>query len=252
MNKKNVQLVWELAKTDFKVRYQGSVFGYFWSLLKPLLIFAVLYTVFSVFIRWDVPNFQLHLLLGIIIWTFFADGTKAGLNSLMEKSGIIKKIYFPRILVVLSSVLSAFLTFLLNILIYFVFLFISGVGFYKWMIFIPFYLLLLFFLVFGFALILSVLQSKYRDVTHIWDVLLQAGFFITPIIYPLSFVPEQFRSYLFINPLTGFIEYLRLLTINGELPSMYESLYMVGFIAVIMSFGLLIFNKLSFKVIEEL
>ena len=116
------ELVWLIAKTDFKLRYHGSILGYFWSLLKPLLLFLVLWFVFTVFMRWDIPNFQLYLLLGIMLWNFFAEGTSAGVYALASKVSIIKKIYFPRILIVIASTITAFLSIFFNLIVFYIFI----------------------------------------------------------------------------------------------------------------------------------
>lgn len=251
-SKNNLSLLWVLAKTDFKLRYHGSVLGYFWSLLKPLLMFGVLYVVFSVLMRWDVANYQLYLLLGIIIWNFFAEGTVAGLNSLIAKANIIKKVYFPRFLIVIASTVSAFITLLLNILVFFVIYFLSGLPFHFWILLLPIYLLLIYLFVVGISLILSVLQVKYRDVIQVWEVVLQAGFFLSPIIYPIGMVPKEYLFYLFLNPITGIVQYSRLLIIEKQVPSLGGTLYVFGAITLIFLLGLIVFNKLSHKVAEEL
>ena len=246
------QILWSLAKTDFKMRYHGSILGYLWSLIKPLLIFAVLYLVFSVLMRWDIPNFQLYLLLGIIIWNFFAEGTMMGLNALVSKSNLIKKIYFPRILVVIASICSSFLTLLINFLIFFLVYFLSELNFHLGLLLFPIYLVLIFLLVIGLSFILSILQAKFKDTSQIWEVFLQAGFFLTPIIYPISFIPESYRFYLFINPITGIVQYSRLLVLENQNPSILGTIYVLCIIALFVLLGLYIFNKFSNKVIEDL
>lgn len=248
----NLNLLWVLAKTDFKLRYHGSVLGYLWSLLKPLLMFGVLYVVFSVLMRWEIANYQVYLLLGIIIWNFFAEGTMAGLNALIAKANIIKKVYFPRFLIVIASTVSAFITLLLNILVFFVLYFFSGLAFDFWMLLFPLYLLLMYVFVVGVSLILSVLQVKYRDVIQVWEVVLQAGFFLSPIIYPIDLVPKEYVFYLFLNPITGIVEFSRELVIEHRLPDLYWTLYVFGVIALVFLLGLLVFNRLSHKVAEEL
>ncbi|MDD3861684.1 MAG: ABC transporter permease [Candidatus Gracilibacteria bacterium] len=245
-------LLWVIAKTDFKMRYNGSVFGYIWALLKPLLMFLVLYIVFSVLMKWDVPNFQLYLLLGIIIWNFFAEGTMAGLSSLLGKGEMIKKIYFPRILIVVASTLTAFMTLCLNILIFFVFYGFSDLSFHFTMLLVPLYLIFSYIFVLGLSLFLSVLQVRYRDIVQIWEVLLQAGFFLTPIIYPITLVPEKYLFYLFLNPVTGLIQYSRVLMMDGTLPSLYGSVYLLTGILLIFAIGLLVFSKLSRNIAEKL
>lgn len=250
--KQHLHLLWVLAKTDFKLRYHGSVLGYFWTLLKPLLMFAVLYLTFSIFMRWDMPYYQVYLLLGIIIWNFFGEGTMAGLNSLLSKAGIIKKIYFPRILIVLASTVSALLTLVLNLIVFLIIYLLNGLPLHPLMLLFPVYILCAYILVVGISLVLSVLQVKFRDIVQIWDVFLQAGFFLSPIIYPLKIVPTKYWFYLFLNPITGIIQYSRMLLIEQNLPSLIGTLYVFLIILVIFVMGLFIFNKLSPKIAEKL
>ena len=116
--KNNIDLLKELTLSDFKLKYKNSILGLFWFLLKPLLLFLVLYLVFSFFIKIKIENYELYLLLGIMIWNYIAESTTKGMNSIITKSNLIKKTYFPRILVVLSTVLDSTLIFLLNCKLY--------------------------------------------------------------------------------------------------------------------------------------
>jgi len=245
-------LLWVIAKTDFKMRYHGSVLGYLWALLKPLLMFAVLYVVFSVLMKWNMPNYQLYLLLGIMIWNFFAEGTAAGLYSLLSKGEMIKKIYFPRILIVIASTLTAFMTFCLNILIFLVFYSFSDLSFHFMMLLIPIYMILAYVLVLGFSLFLSVLQVKYRDIVQIWEVLLQAGFFLTPIFYPITLVPEKYLFYMFLSPITGLMQYSRTLMLDKNLPSFEGAMYFLIGVLLIFAIGFLVFKKLSRNIAEKI
>jgi lipopolysaccharide transport system permease protein len=248
----NFELLWVMIKTDFKLRYYGSFLGFFWALLKPLLIFLVLYIVFTVFIRWDVPNFQLYLLLGIIIWNFFAEATINGINSLQNKSAILKKIYFPRIFVVISSTTTALLVFLLNMLVFFVFYFFSDLSFSLIKLFFVLYIVLIYLFALGVSLLLSILQVYFKDVIQIWEILLQAGFYLTPIIYPLSLVPRELWKYLFLNPLTGVIQYSRILLIDHSFPSFIGTFYLFVFIFTFLLLGFFVFNKFSKNITQNL
>ena len=118
-----------MAITDFKIKYDNSVLGYLWSLLKPLLMFGTLYLVFSVFVRWDVENYRLYLLLGIILWNFLSEVTLNSMVLLEGKASIIKKIYFPRWIIVIASSLTSLLTLLLNIGVFFIFFGLGGAQF---------------------------------------------------------------------------------------------------------------------------
>ncbi len=241
-----------LALTDFKMRYQGSVLGFVWTLLKPLLQFLVLYMVFSVFIRLNVPNYQLYLLLGIMIWNYFSEGTNSGLYALLNKSNIIKKVYFPRIVVVFASSVHTLITLSLNLLIFLAFFLLSGKPIHLTALLLLVDLAVLYFLVLGISLCLSVIFLKFRDINQIWEVFLNAAFYLSPIIYPLEFIPAKYRFFLFLNPMTGLIQYARLTVLEGKIPNFSGVIYVVGSTIVILILGLFLFTRFSHKAAEEL
>lgn len=252
MKRNYIELIWIMAKTDFKLRYNNSILGYFWSLMKPLLLFGVLWLVFSVFMRIDVPNYQLYLLLGIILWNFFSEGTMAGVHALSSKASIIKKVYFPRIFVVIASTVTVFLSLFFSLFIFYLFMLASGVELsYHAFFFIP-AVVLLYGIILGMSLLLSALYIKFRDTDQIWEVLLQVGFWLSPIIYPLAAVPEKYQYYLMLNPITLIIQYARGAIIEQNLRPLQEGVYVLIFTITIFFIGLFLFARLSPKVAEEL
>lgn len=241
-----------LAWTDFKLRYQGSVLGYLWTLVKPLMLFGVLYIVFSTLMRSPVEHYQIYLLLGIILWNFFVEGTQFGLTSLLNKANLISKIYFPRILIIIASSVSAFITFALNFLVFVFFLIINHIPFVWSMLFFPVYLIELYLIVLGVSLVLSVLYVRFRDLNHIWEIILQIGFYFTPIFYTLSIVPEQYHRFLFLNPVMRVIHYSRAVFLDGQIPSLwYNSVLFVISIGIFLV-GLLVFRKYNKNLIEHI
>jgi len=250
--KKNLRILKEIAFSDFKVRYQNSILGYVWTLIKPLLLFAVLYIVFSVFMRFPVENYQLYLLLGVVVWNFFAEATVVALRSFETKQSLITKIYFPRIIVVIASTLTSFMTFLLNMLVFFVFLTLSNIGFHFSFFFFLIYIIELYFIILAFSLILSALYVKFRDLSHIWDVLLQIGFWLTPIIYPVSLIPDLYHKYIYLNPLARVIEYSRIIFIDGYVPAFNLNLILAFMTILIFAFGIFIFKKLESQIAENI
>lgn len=189
-SKKNRALLYELVKTDFKLRYQGSVLGYAWSLLKPLMLFAIMYVVFVNFLRFGegIPHFSVSLLLGIVMWTFFTEATTQGMQSIVARGDVIRKINFPKYIIVVSSTVSALINLLLNLLVVFAFMVFDGVHFGWSALLFPLTVLLLYVFALALSFFLSALYVKYRDIQHIWDVILQGLFYATPIIYPLQMV----------------------------------------------------------------
>lgn len=188
VSKKNRALLSELVRTDFKLRYQGSVLGYTWSLLRPLFIFLITYIVFAKFLKIgdEVPNYPIYLLLGIVLWQFFSDVTIQGLGSIVARGDLIRKIRIPRWMIVISSSLGALINLVLNFIVIAVFMVLNHVEISRSVIWLPMYLLEIYLFGLGLALLLSAAFVKYRDFSFIWDIALQAGFYLTPIIYPLS------------------------------------------------------------------
>jgi ABC-type polysaccharide/polyol phosphate export permease len=250
--KQNLFLLRTLSFYDFKVRYSGSVLGYFWSLLKPFLLFVILYFVFSSFTNFEVENYALYLLLGIIIWNFFSEATNAGMNSLLAKSGIIKKIYFPRIFVVLSSLFAAVFTLVMNLIIFVLVAFLSGVEIGMSIFFLLYAIGLLAVFVLSTGLILAILQTHFRDTVQVWEVLLSAGFFVTPIFYPLSIVSSKFSFLLQNNPLSIIIDLARY-PFFTEMKIDYSQIFTFSVFCIIyLLLSITIFNYFESKVIEEL
>lgn len=190
LSKQNRVLLAELVRTDFKLRYQGSALGYAWSLLKPLLLFIILYIVFVFFLKigQDVPHYPVYLLLGIVMWNFFTEMTSQSLSSIVGRGDLIRKIRIPRWIIVFSSSISAFINLAINLVVVFIFALINQIDFSWTVLWFPLNIIEIYFFALGISLFLAALYVKFRDVSYIWEVVLQAGFYATPIIYPLSLI----------------------------------------------------------------
>lgn len=252
--KNYIYLTLVMAITDFKIKYDNSALGYLWSLLKPLLMFGTLYVVFSVFIRWDVENYKLYLLLGIILWNFLAEVTLNSMVLLEGKASIIKKIYFPRWGIVIASSLTSLLTLFLNMIVFFIFFIISGAEFQYTIWLLVVYLVELYVLVVGLALFLCALFPKFRDIHHIWEVFVQLGFWVTPIIYPIAIVPAKYHSLIFLNPVARIIQGCRQALIGpaGEFLAFKNHIIIISFAVCFFVIGLGLFNNLSRSFAEDL
>lgn len=191
--RRNRILLRELVVTDFKLRYQGSVLGYLWSLLKPLMLFAILYVVFVKFLRFgsDVEHFPVYLLLGIVLWTFFAEATGQGMNAIVSRGDLIRKINFPKYILVISGTISALINLLINLGVVLIFALVNGVEIRTDALWLPLNILELYVFSLSLAFLLAALYVKYRDISHIWEVIMQGAFYATPIIYPISMVMAQ-------------------------------------------------------------
>ncbi len=188
LSRRNRILLRELVVTDFKLRYQGSVLGYLWSLLKPLMLFAIMYVVFVHFLRFGagIEHFPVSLLLGIVLWAFFTEATGQGMQAIVARGDLIRKINFPKYIIVISGTIGALINLLFNLAVVFIFMIFDGVDF-KWSaLLFPLNVLELYVFALAIAFFLSAAYVKYRDVSHIWEVFLQGLFYATPIIYPLQ------------------------------------------------------------------
>lgn len=207
-NKRNRAILREMVSTDFKVRYQGSVLGYAWSLFRPLLLFAILYTVFVYIFKLGkgIAHYPVYLLFGIVMWNFFVEITSVGMGSVVTKGDLIRKISIPRYLVVLSSSASALINLSLNLLVVLAFAIANGVYPMLSWLFLP--LLVLEMLVFASAIafFLAALYVKFRDLSYIWEVVIQAGFYGTPILYALSKVPTKLQPLIMASPVAQIIQ----------------------------------------------
>ena len=219
-SRRNRILLRELVITDFKLRYQGSVLGYAWSVLKPLFLFAILYVVFGLLIKLgSIEHFSVYLLLGIVLWTFFAEATNQGLSSIVGRGDVIRKISFPKYIIVLSTTISALVNLFINLIIVAVFMLINGVSLHLSIFMLPVYIFEIYILALGLAFLLSTMNVKYRDTGHIWEIIMQAAFYATPIIYPIAIVvakSELIAKLLLLNPLAQAIQDARYALITHE------------------------------------
>lgn len=211
LTRRNRILLRELVVTDFKLRYQGSVLGYLWSLLKPLMLFAIMYVVFIHFLRFGDAgeHFAVQLLLGIVFWTFFTEATSQGMHAIVSRGDLIRKINFPKYIIVVSGTISALINMILNLIVVFIFIILNGVDISKTLLLFPLNILELYIFSLSIAFLLSALYVKFRDIGHIWEVFLQGLFYAIPIIYPLSMVMAvntQAAKFLMLNPLAQVIQ----------------------------------------------
>jgi ABC-2 type transport system permease protein len=204
-------LLRQMVITNFKLRYQGSVLGYLWSLLKPLVMFAILDIVFLRFLKIgnNLPHKQVYLLLGIVLWTFFVEVTSQGIVAIVDSSDLLRKINFPRYVIVLSTAFSALINLAFNLVVIGFFMMLDHVHLGAIALFAPILILELFFFSLAAAYFLSALFVRFRDLSYIWELFLQAAFYATPIIYPLNYVPKQYAKWLLLSPLAQIIQDMR-------------------------------------------
>ncbi len=219
ISKQNRALLSELVRTDFKLRYQGSVLGYAWSLLRPLFMFSILYVVFVIVLKTggDIPHFPIYLLLGIVLWNFFSEMTNQSLGSIVGRGDLIRKIRIPRWMIVFSSSISAVISLGLNLVIVAIFLVFNKVDVTGIVFLLPLLLIEIYVLALGISLFLSAAYVKYRDISYIWEVIMQAGFYLTPILYSMTFITNvTVQKILLLNPMAQAIQDARLVTVTQD------------------------------------
>lgn len=218
-SKKNRALLAELVRTDFKLRYQNSVLGYAWSLLRPLLLFVILYLVFAKFLKLgnNIPHYPIYLLLGLVLWSFFGEMTSMSLGSIVTRGDLIRKIRIPRWMIVVSSSIGASINLGLNLIIVGVFMVINHVPLTSSFLLFPIILAEVYIFSLATSLFLSAAFVKYRDVSYIWEVVLQAFFYLTPIFYPLSVITNvNLQKLLLLNPMAQAIQDARNVVVTKD------------------------------------
>jgi ABC-2 type transport system permease protein len=219
----NLNLTRELAVTTFRLKYTGSVLGYAWSLVKPLLIFGMTYLVFAAFLLKNrtasSENFPVELLLGIVVWTFFADSTVSSVSAIVGNGHMIRKAYFPRWIPVVASTLSATMTLAVNMALMFAVGIPLGwfhVGLHT--LLLPLLFVELYLLVVGIGLLLSALFVFYRDLGHVWEISLQLLFYGSAIVFPFTLIPSRFRLLVAFNPMAQIMEDMRRTVVTTAIP----------------------------------
>lgn len=261
LSKRNRALLQQLVITDFKLRYQGSILGYAWSLLKPLMMFAILYVVFVKFLKIgaDIPHYPIYLLLGIVMWSFFTEMTGQSLGSIVGRGDLIRKIRIPRWIIIVSASVSALINLGLNLIVVAVFLVINQVDVTWSALLLPLSLLQVYLLGLGLSLFLAAAFVRFRDLGNIWDIIVQAGFYLTPILYPLSMIPNEFfQKVLLMNPMAQAIQDARYNVVTHDtvttwsLVSGWKAALPLVVVVLVLVAGVLYFKKHARTFAEDL
>lgn len=245
-------LIWTLVRTDFKVRYHGTAGGFVWALLKPLAMFVMLMSVFS-FVFVSDPNYRLNLIIGLFLWDFFAEGTKAGLMSLDARGFLLTKARCPAWILIVTSISNALLKLAVFSIIIMGFLIWAGrpAGLGAVLLFLS-YGLGLVLIVVGFSLAASVLFLRYRDLNQVWDLIVQVGFFVAPVIYPIGVLPERYHIYLYLWPPTPVIQFARGVLVDGQVPSAAAHGYLAAAVALCLLAAAVVYRRLAPRSAEYL
>ncbi|MDZ7785835.1 MAG: ABC transporter permease [Candidatus Saccharibacteria bacterium] len=230
----SIILLKQLVKTDFKLRYQGSALGYVWTLLRPLALFVILYIVFGQFIRFgdEIPNYEVYLLVGIVLWNYFAEVTNNSVKAIVDKGELLRKINFPKYVIVLAGSVSALINLAINVVVIAVFMIITDIPFTANLLFVPIFIAQLFVLALGMSFLLSAVYVRLRDINYVWEVIMQGAFYATPILYPLSLIPLSAAKVLMLSPVAQIIQDVRYLAITPNSDTI-SSLYMTHAIRLV-------------------
>lgn len=255
-----------LVKTDFKLRYQGSFLGVAWSVLKPLMLFVVMYFVFAKFLRIDdgTPTYPVVLLCGVVSWQFVTETVTMGLRSIVDRGDLLRKVHFPNVIVVVSASLGALISLAINYVVVLVFAFFNHVRFTWNVLWLPLNVLQLYVLALAIALICATCYVYFRDIAHIWEVLQQILFYCMPIMYPLTYVLDKggiyarFANLELLNPIAQTIQDIRrnflapytTPTIWTQFTSPWIRLFPLALTVLLAAFGVWVFRRNSSKFAE--
>lgn len=261
-------LLRELVKTDFKLRYQGSMLGMAWSVLKPLMLFAVMYVVFVRFLRFGagIPHFAVSLLLAQTLWAFFQEATSQGMQAIVGRGDLLRKLKFPKYIVVVSSTVSALINLVISLFVVLIFMIVNGVEFRPTILLFPLVVVELYIFALGITFLLSTMFVRFRDIGHIWDVIMQAWFYATPIIYPLTQLINVgwlsvAKLVLMLNPIAQIIQDARYLVVTTQTETIWGlvgqqcwllKLIPLLIIVIVLLVGVTVFRRRSPYFAEEL
>jgi ABC-2 type transport system permease protein len=252
------ELLFSLTKKELKVKYRGSALGFFWSLLNPILTMLVYSFVFSIVLRAGIKEFAIFLICALLPFNFLSNSVNYGTGSIISNSNLVNKIYFPREIIPLSIIFANFFNFLFELIALFIVLAVMGYKFYLFLYLLPVIIFIQFFLVMGVTLLVSALNVFFRDLQHLITIIMMVWFFGTPIIYPLSMVPERFQFIIKINPMTIYTAYYRNIFYyvkypeGAGFPNVWETLIALGITIVLFFIGYFVFKKLEPRFAEEI
>ncbi|MFR1380207.1 MAG: ABC transporter permease [Clostridium neonatale] len=246
------EMLFNLVKKDLRTRYKGSVLGFLWTFVNPLLQLVVYTMVFSMIMRSNIPKYYIYLFVALVPWIFFSTSLTAGSSSILANKDLIKKIYFPRIIIPMSVVNGAFMNMIFTFVVVFAALIFSGIGISKYVLLLPVILILEYLLALGLSFIVSGLNVYFRDLEHILGILTMAWMYGTPILYSIDMVPESLLPIFNLNPMTPIIVAIRDILYYKRMPDLSHMgmilIWSIGFIIL----GYWSFQKLQRNFAEEL
>lgn len=243
--KKFQPLLEELVARDIKIKYRKSVLGVLWTLLNPLLMMIVLTIVFSNLFKFDIEYYPIYLLSGQLIFNFYNESTSNAMSSILGNASLIKKIYVPKYLFVLSRILSSVVNLSASVLALILLMLVMRIPLYWTVVLFVFPLLLLIVFSLGVSLLLAALVVKFRDIMHLYSVFTTALLYLTPVIYTITFLPAKVRMIVMLNPITNYVLMFREVMMYGNIPDFSSILLGVAEAAVMLLIGLRVFYKMQ-------
>lgn len=236
-------LLGELVARDIKIKYRRSVLGVLWTLLNPLCMMIVLSVVFSNLFRFDIENFPLYLLSGQVIFNFFSNSTTSAMSSIVSSASLIKKVYVPKYLFVLANIISSFINLLASFVALILVMLATRAELHWMVLLVPIPLILLVLFSLGMGLALAAITVKFRDVMHLYSVFITALMYLTPVIYPMSILPEWLSVIVKLNPITNFLTMFRDVMLNNTFFGWQSLIIAIIETALMLIFGLYVFYK---------
>lgn len=241
-------LVAYLVARDLKVRYRRSSIGFAWTMLQPLMTMLVLSLVFSSIFRFDVENYAVYALSGILFWNFFSQSILSSMNSLRHNAPLLTKLPIPKVVFPLSTVLAGLVNLLLALVPLFVLLLVTGHPLRSSLLFLPVAILLATTFTFGAGLLLAPLAALFSDIVELVTVLLTLAMYLTPVFYPMAIVPDRFRWVVRFNPLRSVLEVFRDPIYHGKVPPISHLAVALGVTVIVLMIGVLAFRRSSDKI----
>ena len=238
-------LMRELVVRDLKIKYRRSFLGYVWSLLNPLLMMTIMSLVFSYMFRFSIPNYPLYLICGQTLWSFFNESTNMAMTSVIYSGSLIRKVYIPKYIFPLSRVLSSFVTMSFSLTAILIVMLATRVSLSWYVLLFPIPLALLLLFCMGVGMMLSALAVYFRDMLHLYSVVVMAWMYLTPIFYPISALPEGVAFLIRFNPMYHYVTFFREVVLYGVLPAPHLWLGCFGFSVLSVAVGLMVFRKLQ-------
>ncbi len=247
------EMIFSLIRKDLKGRYKGSVLGFLWTFLNPLFQLVIYTIVFSVLFPTTIEKFYIFLFVGLIPWLFFNTCLAGGATSVVSQENLIKKIYFPRQVLPIAYVTSAFVNMLLTFIVIFAVLLISGFGInFRIMWVLPIVMIVEYLLALGIAMISSALTVYFRDLEYILGIIAMAWMYLTPILYEVDTIPEEYRHLIYLNPMTGVIMCYKDILYYKQMPEIETIGTAFGIGVIFLLLGFVVFGRLQRHFVEEL